>query len=65
MMTTANRSRHARDDTGASSVEYALLIAMIAAVIVIAVVAFGTIVNDSFDNSCKKFKNQGGISSSC
>jgi pilus assembly protein Flp/PilA len=37
-----------RRDEGASAVEYGLLVAAIAAVIVVAVFALGTVVNNSF-----------------
>ena len=40
------------DDTGASAVEYGLLLAAIAAVIVIVVFALGGVVRDMFTESC-------------
>lgn len=39
-------------ETGASSVEYGLLIAGIAAVVVLAIVMFGESVADLFDDTC-------------
>jgi len=41
-----------RDEQGASAVEYGLLVAAIAAVIVIIVFALGGMVRDAFDSSC-------------
>jgi len=46
MRSIANRRRDA--ETGASAVEYGLLVALIAAIIVLAVFALGSLVNDSF-----------------
>ncbi len=41
-----------REERGASAVEYGLLIAGIAALIVVAVFALGPIVRDAFDKTC-------------
>jgi pilus assembly protein Flp/PilA len=41
-----------RNEEGASAVEYGLLVALIAAVIVLAVWAIGTLVNDAFQDTC-------------
>jgi len=41
------------DERGASAVEYGLLIAGIAALIVVVVFAFGGRITDIFDNTCK------------
>lgn len=40
------------EQRGASAVEYGLLIAGIAAVIVVAVMALGPVVNDAFTETC-------------
>ena len=40
------------EERGASAVEYGLLIAGIAAVIVVAVMALGPIVNSAFEDTC-------------
>jgi pilus assembly protein Flp/PilA len=49
---------HARvakvDDRGASAVEYGLLIAGIAALIVVIVFAFGGVLSNIFQNTCNK-----------
>jgi pilus assembly protein Flp/PilA len=41
-----------QDDTGASAVEYGLLVAAIAAVIIVAVFAFGDFVTSIFNETC-------------
>lgn len=48
-----------RDDEGASAVEYGLLIAAIAALIVIIVFALGGIIRDVFQNTCDEIKSEG------
>jgi pilus assembly protein Flp/PilA len=53
------------DDTGASAVEYGLLVAAIAAVIVIILFALGGAVQDLFTESCKTIDSQVAPSSSC
>jgi len=45
-------ARQRRDESGASAVEYGLLLAGIAALIFITVYAFGGVVQDTFDQSC-------------
>ena len=47
-----------RDERGASAVEYGLLIAGIAAVIVLAVYAFGGGVNSLFQGTCDSIQAQ-------
>jgi pilus assembly protein Flp/PilA len=48
-----NLRRHAKSDEGASAVEYGLLVAAIAAVIVVVVFALGGIVKNKFQDTCK------------
>lgn len=43
-----------RDDTGASAVEYALLLTAIAGVLVVILLAFGANVTSLFRDSCNK-----------
>ena len=50
------------DERGASAVEYGLLIAGIAALIVVVVFAFGGTLNGIFSDTCGKV---GGASASC
>jgi pilus assembly protein Flp/PilA len=50
------------DERGASAVEYGLLIAGIAALIVVVVFAFGGLIRDVFSNTCKSVANGGANS---
>jgi Flp pilus assembly pilin Flp len=50
------RRAGAPDDAGASAVEYALIVASIAAVIVLIVVGLGLVVNKSLKTSCDTIK---------
>jgi pilus assembly protein Flp/PilA len=54
------------DDTedGASAVEYGLLVAGIAALVVAIVFVFGGVVKNQFGNTCKAVKNAGSTASS-
>ncbi len=58
MRTIASRRRDA--ENGASAVEYGLLVALIAAVIVLAVFALGSVVRGSFEDTCEGISNPGG-----
>ena len=55
------------DETGASAVEYGLLVALIAAVIVIVVISLGGIVKEAFKDTCDGIKsgNSASISTTC
>lgn len=57
MQSTRHRSQ--RTDAGASSVEYGLLLALVAAVIVTAVFMFGGAVHSLFNTGCEKYQSQG------
>ncbi|MGZ6753580.1 MAG: Flp family type IVb pilin, partial [Nocardioides sp.] len=48
------------DERGASAVEYGLLIAGIAALIVVVVFAFGGKISSIFSNTCKAVGGSGG-----
>ncbi len=52
-----------RNDDGASAVEYGLLVAGIAALIVAIVFLFGGVIKDSFQGTCNRVK-QGSSTSS-
>lgn len=54
----ARLRRTTRDDRGASAVEYGLLVAAIAAVIIVAVFAFGGFVQDIFNDTCSTLDDQ-------
>ena len=49
-----------RDDDGASAVEYGLLVAGIAALIVTVVFVFGGVIKSSFSKTCGKISNSSG-----
>jgi pilus assembly protein Flp/PilA len=50
----------AQDERGASAVEYGLLIAGIAALIVVVVFAFGGVINNIFSTTCNSVGASGG-----
>lgn len=54
--------RTRRSERGASAVEYGLLIAGIAGLIVIAVFALGPIVEEAFADTCDSIKTEAGAS---
>ena len=55
-----------RDEDGASAVEYGLLVAAIAAVIVIIVFALGGFVKNAFKNTCNAIGTNGsGSTAAC
>jgi pilus assembly protein Flp/PilA len=57
--------RTRRDERGASAVEYGLLIALIAAVIVVATFLFGGMVRAQFTHTCERYQEPTGGSASC
>ena len=55
-----------QDETGASAVEYGLLVAGIAALIVLIVFAFGGVIRDAlFTTSCNTVNDNASTSASC
>lgn len=54
-----------RDENGASAVEYGLLIAGIAALVVMIIYAFGGVVSHLFSDSCGTVSNYMAHSSHC
>ena len=55
-----------RDEDGASAVEYGLLVAAIAALIVIIVFALGGIIRNVFQNTCDTIStNASSVTSTC
>jgi pilus assembly protein Flp/PilA len=54
-----------REEKGASAVEYGLLVAAIAAVIVIIVFALGSVVNGVFQNTCDSIASGASAGASC
>ncbi len=57
-----NVRRHHKNDEGASAVEYGLLVAAIAAVIVVVVFALGGLVKDKFSKTCGNIQTNGSTS---
>lgn len=55
----------AREDRGASAVEYGLLVAAIAALIVIIVFALGGLVRDVFKDTCSKIDAESSANATC
>jgi pilus assembly protein Flp/PilA len=53
------------DDTGASAVEYGLLIAAIAAVIAVSIFAVGAITKGQFTSTCDAWRSAASDSSIC
>ena len=53
------------EENGASAVEYGLLVAAIAALIVIIVFALGGIVKDVFQNTCDSIKAHATVTTTC
>jgi len=54
-----------RNEDGASAVEYGLLVAGIAALIVLVVFAFGGLVHNVFSGTCQTIGSQASTSQSC
>ncbi|MGY2874560.1 pilus assembly protein Flp/PilA [Marmoricola sp. URHA0025 HA25] len=54
-----------RDEDGASAVEYGLLVAAIAALIVIVVFALGGIIKDVFRNTCDQIDSHSTTTTTC
>lgn len=53
-----------RDEAGASAVEYGLLVAGIAALIVAVVFLFGGMISDTFNDTCGKIQAKGSATGS-
>lgn len=58
-------AHRARTDDGASAVEYGLLAALIAGVIVFAVITLGTTVKGLFHSTCDSAVTNGQLAGSC
>ena len=52
------------EDEGASAVEYGLLVAAIAAIIILVVFALGTFVKGAFKDTCSAFQSSNAVNSS-
>jgi len=56
-------TKNVEGDEGASAVEYGLLVAAIAAIIILVVFALGTFVKGAFRDTCTAFKNSNAVNS--
>jgi pilus assembly protein Flp/PilA len=54
-----------RDERGATAVEYGLLVALIAAVIVLATLQFGGMVHGLFSDTCDTYAESSGQTQDC
>ena len=62
----ARIQRMRKGETGASAVEYGLLVALIAAVIVAAVLMFGGFIQEIFTDTCSAINDPaGGVEGDC
>ena len=64
-MLTKIRKVTRRGDDGASAVEYGLLVAAIAALVVIIVFALGGLIQDVFKDTCDDIKTGTGSAKAC
>ena len=55
--------RREADDEGASAVEYGLLVAAIAAIIILVIFALGTFVKGAFKDTCDAFDKSNAVNS--
>ena len=65
MLQFLQRITNRKDEKGASAVEYGLLVAAIAALIVIIVFALGGVVKEVFNKTCTTIKTQATTTAAC
>ena len=65
MLRTIRKSARVNGDEGASAVEYGLLVAAIAAVIVIIIFALGGVIKNVFEKTCSSVQTKAATSSTC
>jgi pilus assembly protein Flp/PilA len=65
MLQHLQRLVNRKDEQGASAVEYGLLVAAIAALIVLIVFALGGVVKDVFTNTCKSVQASANTTAKC
>ena len=58
-------AKNRKDETGASAVEYGLLVAAIAALIVIIVFALGGVIKEVFTDTCTTVQTKAATSAAC
>ena len=65
MLDYVRQVMRARREDGASAVEYGLLVAAIAAVIVVIVISLGGIIRDAFQGTCDSLKDNVTTTETC
>ena len=65
MLQFLQRLTNRKDEKGASAVEYGLLVAAIAALIVIIVFALGGVVKDVFNKTCTTIQSEAATTTTC
>ena len=65
MLQYMQRIMRQRNDEGASAVEYGLLVAAIAAIIVLIVFAIGKFVQGGFKTTCDGLKTNSSVAATC
>ena len=65
MLQLIQRLVNRKDEKGASAVEYGLLVAAIAALIVVIVFALGGLVKNVFKDTCSEIGTKASVSNSC
>jgi pilus assembly protein Flp/PilA len=65
MLQLLQRLVNRKDEKGASAVEYGLLVAAIAALIVVIVFALGGVVKEVFSSTCNTIDTKAATSASC
>jgi pilus assembly protein Flp/PilA len=65
MLNLFQRLMNRKDEKGASAVEYGLLVAAIAALIVIIVFALGGVVKEVFSKTCTSIKQSAATTATC
>jgi pilus assembly protein Flp/PilA len=63
MLAYIRKAANRQDDEGASAVEYGLLVAAIAAIIILVVFALGTYVRGAFKDTCDAFSSSNAVNS--
>lgn len=61
MFAYIRRIQSSKNDEGASAVEYGLLVAAIAAIIILVVFALGSFVKGAFKDTCDSFETSGAV----
>lgn len=65
MLARLRKTVRLNDDEGASAVEYGLLVAAIAAVIIIIIFALGGVVKGVFKKTCDSISTNASVSGNC